>query len=85
MESTNKKGVSTTNTYSTDMNIHQTQSNYSRLSNLCLAIALIAIAVELIAYLKGSDSALMFGIGMSVPAVLIQFVLDPIEEDEDEY
>lgn len=65
------------------------QYNFSRISNYCLGLFIIAITIIMVAYAKGKDNAVFFGIGMMVGVALLQMRVNTIcipdeEEVEDE-
>lgn len=60
------------------------QEYYNKISNYCLALALIALIIFLAGYLRNSSSLQMFGAGMQISSLIIHFVLNPIEDEEED-
>lgn len=63
-----------------------TQSNYSRLNNLCLLLFYGSMAVMLYAHLKQMDNLFWFMLGMACTSAFYQMEIlySEIEEEEDE-
>lgn len=79
-----RKGADHTSTPKTGINPETHQVNYNRISNMCLFISILGIAIVFISYVKDNDQSLFLGIGMMGASTLVQFALNPIEDEEDE-
>ena len=83
MHKRNKKGVNNESTPRGQASNKNT-SNYSRLTNLCIALSYMGIAIAIIAHIKNMDSIMFFSIGMAFSAMLFNLALTDLEEEEDE-
>lgn len=60
------------------------QDNNIRIKRLCLGLILISVTGFLIAYYKGAENWMCVMAGVLMTSVVIETVLYPIEEGEDE-
>lgn len=63
------------------------QLYYSSISNYCLGLFIIAITIVMVAYARGKDNAVFFGIGMMSGTALLQMKVNNIfiqDEEDDE-
>lgn len=60
------------------------QVHYTKLSNYCLALAVVALVIFLAGYFRHNASLQMFGAGMQLSSLIIHFVLNPIEDEEED-
>ena len=58
------------------------QSNYNRVSKLCLTIMLICIVIFITAYYRSSRDIMICSFGGAVASGLILAAITPIKEDE---
>ena len=86
MNPRNKKGADSAKSTPRDCNTSRTNSTlyYSKLKRLCLSISIIGLTIIVIAYIKHSSNAGCFGVGFTFASMLMECVLNPIIEEEEE-
>lgn len=58
--------------------------NYNRLTNLCIALSFVGIAVAIIAHVKNIETLMFFSLGMAFSAVIFNLQIMNLEEEEED-